>query len=102
MVKVKIKLSRLEYKSEFGVLWYGKFNGFITNDSKGHIQGQMLILYRSNRHIPMSNCINLAKVNIKWSRLDYNSDFGAYLGFYNLISSMALSPMTIKVIFRVK
>ena len=74
----------------FGVLWSGKFNGFITNDSKGHIQGQMLILYRSNRQIPMSNCINLVKVNIKWSTLDYNRVFGDNLGFYDLISSIAL------------
>ena len=55
-----------------------------------------------NRPIPRSNCIILVKVNIERSRLQYKNDFGAYLGFYHLISSKALLPMTDKVIFKVK
>ena len=52
------------FRRLLGVLWSDKFNGSITNDYKGII---------------------LVKVNIKWSRLDYKSDFGAYLGFNDLI-----------------
>ena len=44
---------------------HDKFNGFITNDYKGHIQGQKGIFSRSNREIPRSNCMILVKVNIK-------------------------------------
>ena len=39
------------------------FNGFITNDCKGHIQGQNVIFSRSNREILRSNCIMFVKVN---------------------------------------
>ena len=45
---------------------------------------------------------NFGKVNIQLSRMDYESDFGAYFGFDDLISSIALYPMTVNVIFKVK
>ena len=50
----------------------------------------------------MSNCVILVKVNTKWSRLDYKSDFDAYLAMYDLIGSMAILPITVRVIFNVK
>ena len=62
----------------------------------------VLMISMPNREILRSNCLILVKVNIKWSRLDYNNELGAYLGIYDLISPMALLPMTVRVIFKVK
>ena len=41
----------------WGVLWFDKFKRFITNDCKGHIQGQKFIISRSNRKMSRSYCI---------------------------------------------
>ena len=70
----------------------GEFDCAQTNVLKGHFKGQ----------IPRSNCIILFKVNIKRSRLDYMIFFDVYWGFYDLIISIALLPMTVKVIFKGK